>query len=243
MSNDIFSRDFHLMLSDTDRFRRLRLSVLFRMFQDLSVLHAEQIGAGRELTLDRGFLWIVSKVSLEFSRIPVYGEDITLKTWPGSMSHVLFPRFYQLEGRCGEVLAHASSLWALIDGKKRTVVIPKNHGISVRGLSVGGELPLPGPIHCPEADTLSRRTVLYSETDMNGHMNNSRYLDWADDCLDSSVHKEMTLKKLQINFMSEAVQGMPVLLESSFKNGLYSLKGVSDMDKGKTVFVLNSLYS
>jgi acyl-ACP thioesterase len=245
MANEILTRPYHLMLSDVDRFRRLRLSVLFRMFQDLLVVHAEALGAGRAATLDRGFLWIVSKVRLEFSRVPEYGEAVVLKTWPGKMGNVLFPRHYLLESAGGEALARASSLWALMDCEKRTPVVPKNNGISVKDCTVGSELPLPSAVLCPAPASVSRRSVLYSETDMNGHMNNSRYLDWADDCLDCldmDFHKTRTIKSLQINFLSEAVTGTAVRLESSLLGGEFYLKGRAEGENGKTIFALHALY-
>ncbi len=245
MANEILSRPYRLMLSDVDRFRRLRLSVLFRMFQDLSVVHAEALGAGRAATLDRGFLWIVSKVRLEFDRVPEYGEDVVLKTWPGKMGNVLFPRHYLLESAEGEALARASSLWALMDCDKRAPVIPKNNGIYVKGFTTGGELPLPSAVLCPSPVSAGRRAVLYSETDMNGHMNNSRYLDWADDwlhCLDADFHKARTVKSLQINFLSEAVTGTAVRLESSLMEGEYYLRGIEEGESGKSIFALHALY-
>jgi hypothetical protein len=67
-----------------------------------------------------------------------------------------------------------------MDYEKRTPVIPKDHGIFVAD-GFRGELPLPGPCAAPAEESFSR-AVLYSETDERD-MNNSRYLDWADDCL------------------------------------------------------------
>ena len=232
------------MLSDVDKYYRLRLSVLFRMFQDLSVIHASALGVGRDRTFERGILWIVSKIKLEINRLPLYGEDVVLTTWPGEPSKVLLPRYYQLEGVEGELLARASSLWALINGDKRTPVIPKNEGIHLTGHISGNELSLPLGLRMTDTGNYitesTVRTVLYSETDMNGHMNNSKYLDWTDDCLGDEFHRHQVLNALQINFINEATLGMNVILEKNISSNEIYVKG-SHSDK--SIFMLHALYN
>ncbi len=129
-------------------------------------------------TLDRGFLWIVTKIKLEIIRLPVYGEDIILKTWPGETSRVYFPRYYELRSSSDELLARASSLWALIEGEKRSPVIPGAESIHVKGHISGNELLLPTGLRIPDNEACKTdsalRTVLYSDIDMNGHMNNTQ---------------------------------------------------------------------
>lgn len=74
--------------------RRLRLSVLLGFFQEASIAHTEALGMGREKTLDRGLLWIITKQHVDIRRMPEYDEEITIRSWPGEMMHVLFPRFW-----------------------------------------------------------------------------------------------------------------------------------------------------
>jgi acyl-ACP thioesterase len=243
-NKNIMNKYYNLMLSDVDKYCRLRLSVLFRMFQDLSVTHASALDIGRDKIFDRGILWIVTKIKLEINRLPLYGEDISLSTWPGEAGKVLLPRYYQLQSSNGELLARASALWALINGDKRTPVIPKTEGIHLNGHISGDELSLPMGLCKPDrANCLtdySQRTVLYSETDMNGHMNNSRYLDWTDDFLGDEFNRTHRLKELQINFINEATLGMCITLE---KNVSYNEIFVKGSHSDKSIFMLHALYN
>jgi acyl-ACP thioesterase len=86
----------------------------------------------------------------------------------------------------------------------------------------------------------SQRTVLYSETDMNGHMNNSRYLDWTDDFLGDEFNRTHRLKELQINFINEATLGMCITLE---KNVSYNEIFVKGSHSDKSIFMLHALYN
>jgi acyl-ACP thioesterase len=87
----IYSEKFTLANKDVDLYRRLRTSRLFEMLQAVSVTHTEQLGAGRQQTLDHGILWVVIQQSIQIQRMPAYEETITIETWPGRTMHVLFP--------------------------------------------------------------------------------------------------------------------------------------------------------
>ncbi len=71
----VYERRFRLKSSDVDKDRRLRTSVLFSMLQEAAIAHTEELGMGREKTLDRGLLWIVTLQRAEIERMPLYDED------------------------------------------------------------------------------------------------------------------------------------------------------------------------
>ena len=66
-------RTLRLKTEHVDCFRALRLSVLMRLFQECCIAHTEDLGMGREKTLDRGFLWIVNAEMIRVRRMPECG--------------------------------------------------------------------------------------------------------------------------------------------------------------------------
>ena len=65
------------------------------------------------------------------------------------------------------------ALWLLMDERTRTMAFPDEHGVCVPGLTRGCEPPLP-PALLPFAGEQTERTVLYSDTDLNGHMKSQK---------------------------------------------------------------------
>ncbi len=179
----VYEREFRLRSSDVDMNRRLRLSVLFSMTQEAAIAHTEELGMGREKTLDRGLLWVVTQQSAEVSRMPEYDERVILRSWPGKTMHVFFPRYCALDTADGEPLVRTAAMWVLVDAQTRRLVFPGRRGIEIAGTQTGDEIPLPAapkPLEC----TGSRGfTVPYSLVDLNGHMNNTRYFDLAEDAV------------------------------------------------------------
>ena len=220
----IYKTDYTVLSSDTDANRRLRLSRLFTMLQEASIAHTTVLGMGREKTLDRGLLWIVTLQQAKIWRMPEYDERIRLKSWPGKMMHLLFPRYYRIEDETGNALVEASALWALMDEKTRRVVFPELFGVKIRGVHTGKEIPLPAAPKMPANAQESTFNVPYSFVDLNGHMNNTRYFDLAEDRMPKELH-ERHLVGIQTEYAKEAKEGDTILLKSEVMPDAYLLSG------------------
>ena len=229
MAAVIFEQKLRLRSSDVDVDRRLRTSVLFSMFQEAAIAHTEALGMGREKTLDKGLLWIVTLQSLEVSRMPEYDEDVVLKSWPGRTMHLLFPRYYSMETAEGEPLLRASSLWSLLDAETRTIVFPEKYGISIEGTVTGDEIALPSAPRSIPFDRSREMAVTYSMTDLNGHMNNTRYFDIAEDLIHEGV-KGLGLKSLKAEFSREIRLGSQFTLSSGREKNRFFVSGSGEKE-------------
>ena len=181
MTDGVYELPLKLCLRDVDMNRKLRVSRLFEYLQEISIAQTEDMGMGRSKTLDRGFLWVLTRQHAKIERMPEYDERVVLRSWPGRTMHVLFPRYYTVSAENGEPLIAASSYWTLMSEKTRTLAMPEEHGVVIE------ETKLPAPIELPrvqkplpETERFSF-TVPYSFTDFNGHMNNTRYFDIVQD--------------------------------------------------------------
>jgi acyl-ACP thioesterase len=226
-NENVYSVTRKLRNADVDMHRRLRPSVLLAMLQEAAIAHTEQLGMGRHMTLDRGLLWIITLQQLTVRRMPCYDETITVESWPGKTMHVFFPRYYRVTGEGGEVLVEGSALWTLMDEKTRSAVFPDEHGIVIPGVVTGRETPLPRPPRPLELTAETAFTVPYSYVDLNGHMNNVRYLDLAEDALPAELH-ERALRALQIEYCGEARLGAVLRLRWGSDGGIWYLAGEAE---------------
>ena len=235
--NEIYTERLTLRSRDVDMFRRLRTSELFKLLQEASIRHTEQLGMGRDKTLDKGILWVLLMQRAEITRMPEYDERIVLRSWPGKTMHLLFPRFYSLETEAGEGLVKASALWGLVDAKTRKAVFPERYGVEIAGMESGEEIDLPGPIRKLDCDREKRFEVPYSYVDLIGHMNNTRYFDLAEDCVGAAV-KGKRLKEIRAEYVNEARIGEALILRWNGEDGEVFLSGESS----KPVFRMTLRY-
>ncbi len=219
-----YRKQYTLRSADVDMQRRLRLSSLFTMLQEAAITHTTELGMGREKTLDRGLLWIVTRLSIRINRLPKYDETVVLSSWPGETMHLYFPRCSRLFDASGAVLLEASALWALMDRESRHIIFPEEHGIHIEADPDMPALPLPAAPRLPLSAETGDFTVPYSYTDLNGHMNNTRYPDLAEDCMPPRL-REKALRLVETEYSAEAGLGEKIRLETTAEETRFAMAG------------------
>ena len=214
---------------DVNLFRRLKTSALFEIFQELSVLHADILGFGTDEVLSRGIVWVITMQRVEIERLPKEQELIYLETWTGKTSHLLYPRFYRICDEDGNILVQASSLWTLMDSEQ--------FGHEMTDMTNGSEIALPGAPKKAAAETSSTFTVPYSFLDQNGHMNNTRYLDLAEDLIPAPLEGRK-LKSIATRYQNEARHGDIIELQWQERDGIWRISGGGE----KKYFTINLEY-
>ncbi len=230
----VYEQSFRVLSTHVDARRRIRLSTLFMIFQEAAIAHTEALGMGRDKTLDKGLLWAVTMQRAEVTRLPEYDEKVRLASWPGQTMHVLFPRFYALFDADGEPLVRASALWVLLDQNTRKMVSPESKGIRIDGVPAGMEIPLPAAVKLKALTGGERFVVPYSAVDLNGHMNNARYFDLAEDRMPPAL-RALPLCEVSAAYSAEAKPGDVLTLREQVEPQGYGLCGEAG---GKSVFRL-----
>lgn len=222
---EILSNSFSIRSEHVDARRVLRLSTLLLMLQEISLDHSTLLGFGSDATLNRNILWVVTRYHLEINRLPRYEERVTLETWPGEMRRVLFPRYYRMKDEAGNVLMRASSVWVLIDGLERKMIVPKAAGLTpAEGLRTGDELPYNvSAAQLPTVRTESF-TVPYSYLDLNGHMNNTRYFDLCTDLIAEEIAAKRVVGVIA-EYQNEIRYGETVSVSIGRNNDTYLFTG------------------
>ena len=224
MTMEPYLHEYKILSSDTDLCRRLRLSRLFTLLQEAAIAHTEALGFGRSMTLDRGCLWVVTLQEIRILRLPVYDETVRLESVPGETMHTLYPRYYRISDQNGEDLLTAASIWTLIDEKERKMTSPKETGVLIHGIDAPWESFFPRPPKsASDADEL-RWTVPYSATDLNGHMNNAKYIDLAEDLMPDELRRRR-IRQIRAEYACELRLGEELRLCREQRDGSFLLSG------------------
>lgn len=215
--NPIYKQQFTLEHIHVDRFGRAKPSVLLYFIQEAAGQHSNLLAVGSE-ALEHLF-WAVSRNRVQITRLPRLGETITLETWPMPTTKVAYPRSVVAYDAQGQELFRSISLWVLMDSRTRGMILPAKSGIVVNGTLTGTELAVPRAIATrPMEDTLTQR-VGYSLLDVNGHMNNTYYMDWVADLLPSEFHRSHPVQEFTVCYMNEAHENDAVSLGYELSDG------------------------
>lgn len=208
----IYTTDFTLNDLHVDCFGRLKPAVMLWLIQEVSGTHAARLGASWDDLARKNLFWAVIRHKVEISRLPEVGETITVRTWPMPTTRVAYPRATEARDEKGNLLFRSQVIWVLMDCTTRAMVLPGKSGVEVPGTVQGCEAPAPGSIPGRKLENYVNRTVGFGELDKNGHMNNTRWLDWTGNLLNSQFHQNHTLKQLDICYLAEAKEGQQLKL-------------------------------
>ena len=211
----VYTTQFPVTPVHVDCFGRCKPSSLLRFAQNAAEEHCHLLGTDWDSMAKKRYFWAVIRQRIQFTRYPKAGQTVTVKTWPLPTTRVAYPRAAEGYDEEGNLLFQLISLWVIVDMDSRTMVLPGKSGVNVEGTVLGTELKIPSGIPTGTSTHSQLRTVSYSDLDVNGHMNNTRYLDWICDLLPSAFHKDHPLKAASIFYMTEALEGQQLQLNWS----------------------------
>lgn len=237
----LYKINYKIELSDVDFNKKLRVSGLFKLFQDIASMASDNLGFGIETLESKfGVAWILMRIRVDVSRLPSLGDEVMLETWPLKPSKIEFERDFLIRGSSGEIIAKASSTWAIIDistrrlAKTERISIKYPEEIQDRAIDCRlGKIKAAG-----EMKTVYKRVIGYSDIDFNGHLNNSKYVDFIMDCFDIDKHNRYSVKSIEVNFINEILPGDTIILKvdlASSSSGVVYIEGINEKDD-KTVF-------
>ena len=222
----IYQQQFHITDTAADCFGRLKLSMLLSYVQEVASIHATTLGAGFDALMAKNLFWAILRTRVQITRLPHSGETIRLETWPMPTSRVAYPRSVVAYDENGEEIFRAISLWCLMDKNSRSMVLPGKSGVMVEGTLRGNELALPGSIAVRTLENTVSRQVLFSDLDVNGHMNNTRYMEWCSDLLPGAFHRGHEPREFTVCYHAEALEAEHLDLHYEIKNdGILQVDG------------------
>ncbi len=215
----ILRENFFIPHGAVDRFNRIKPSWLLALAQEVAGEHFDYLNADMIPLEQKNLFWAVIRHRVQISRLPGPGETITLETWPMPTTRVAYPRSTVAYDEKDQEVFRSISLWVLMDKDSRSMILPGKSGVNVQGLLRGSELAVPGSLAPKPLANHSSRTVAYTDLDCNGHVNNTRYLDWIDDLLPSAFHQDHPVREFTICYLSEGREAEQLDLNWEIQDG------------------------
>ena len=225
--NRIFEDTYNLRAADFDRRRKLRPAAIMDLFQDVAGRHANALGVGLEDLLKKNIVWILVKLRFRVLKDAHMYQRVCVRTWPLPPQRIGYEREYVISDENGEPIVEGSSEWVLMDFTSRKI------------LKLDGLYPLES--FCEKRNYEGRFPRLrsfegegevfsflppYSDFDMNGHVNNTKYANFVFDAL--SPDETFSLKEFQMEYHKEVLPGERLNIILARQDGAILARGESD---------------
>lgn len=176
---------------DCDGNNLMRISTAMKFMQQTSSLEMAEHGFSIEKLFSEGITLLLSKMCIKIHRMPACSETIIVGTAPITPRGVRLIRDFIIDSPAGERLLSVFSLWILVDPRThkilRPAAFPYDWQLRPSELTdIIGDIPFPKNTSseiASGATTITHIPIRYSHIDLNHHVNNTIYADFACDAL------------------------------------------------------------
>jgi acyl-ACP thioesterase len=193
---------------------------LCRFMQESASNHAEILCVGGEMLVERELMWVLSRLRIRFARIPSWREHITIETWPCDRTGgIRALRDFRILDAERKTIGEASSLWLLLSRKtKRPVRLPDFDRDGLKPDFPSDLLENSEVAPLQREDFARKFEVGITHLDLNNHVNNTCYIEWALNTLPHETFEKYELADLLINFVGEGHLGETVVARTEKTN-------------------------
>lgn len=231
-----FEGDYPIDSRDVDPWNHCKPSGLMGILQEAAVAAACELHASRPEMMEKyNLFWMLARMWYRLDRPLKWNETLSIRTWhrggSGASSYRDFDLFVD-----GKPVGEAVSVWVLADAD--THRLARMSKIEEFQGTDGGELcknkslsrfKLP-----QEMAAADHRAMHYSDTDINGHVNNVRYADFICDAIRmDQLGQDFYVSALQVDYLAECMAGETITLFTGEQDGLRYVRGADAAGKSR----------
>ena len=206
-------------------------AVIFQHLSEVAGRHASRLGVGFQTMFAQGFFWVLSRMKVRFLQFPHADEEVLIRSWPKTIQQKLFfVRDFEIVNDQSQPLVLATSAWLVISSTSRRMLPPQALHFTLPGLPERHALKeaLEKLSFDENREERLRFPATYSMVDLQGHVNNARYVEWICDAFPMEMFQTNSIDWLQINYEHEVRSGEEVAVfmkNSAEDKKLWQLSG------------------
>ena len=212
--------EFRVDTHDTDLNGIITTSSVMRYMQETANQHLIHVGISLDELRDRyGLAFLLSSISIRVYQPLFSGDKIEAQTWICEGRGFRHNRCFRVT-REGEIIAEATSQWALLNLTDGSLVKSENTPYHIEPDAPITLPDLPARLRMPhlsEMEQIGERRIVYSDIDYNGHMNNTHYPDMFCDFVSDIRTNRVT--GMMLSYRREAAFGHTLRVFSNQTEG------------------------
>ena len=200
----------------------IKLPDVILLSLQVSGMQSIELGVSDKVILeDYNLVWIITEYDIEVVRLPRFAEEITIETEALSYNRLFCYRRFTIYDEAGQDLIHMMATFVLMDRDSRKVQAVESEIVAPYQSEFDKKL-IRGPKYANlEAPISKDYHVRFYDLDMNGHVNNSKYLDWIFEVMGADFLTQYIPKKINLKYVKEVRPG-GVITSAVERTGLES---------------------
>ena len=214
----MYQEKFVVKPDEVDSFNEIKISKLMWHMQNVAGEHAKKLKIDRDVLMKDNNIWVVVRYDMVINRLPKLKEKYIISTHPGETKGFMFPRFFQVYDKHGNLLVNISSTWVVVNFNTRRIILHPFKDASFPTKSESFDLDMPLKVNEEANYLVEKRSTKESELDMNIHINNTFYYDYILNTHDEAFYKDNKVKRILLNYEKEITHPSEIEIYSNKNN-------------------------
>ena len=200
----------------------IKLPDVILLSLQVSGMQSINLGVSDKDVLEQyNLVWIITDYDIDVIRLPRFAEEITIETEALTYNRLFCYRRFTIYDEAGQEIIRMVATFVLMDRDSRKVhpVVPEI--VAPYQSESSKKTPSWAKI-CRAGNAISKDYhVRFYDLDMNGHVNNSKYLDWIFEVMGADFLTNHIPKKINLKYVKEVRPG-GVITSAVERTGLES---------------------
>ena len=214
----MYKEKFVVQKDEVDSFGEIKISKLMWHMQNVAGEHAIKLKIDRDILMKDNNIWVVVRYDMKINRLPKFKEKYVITTHPGETKGFMFPRFFQVYDKHGNLLVNISSTWVVVNFDTRRIILRPFKDINLPVEHDPNDLEVPSKVNEEATNLLYKRLTKESELDINIHINNTFYYDYILEIHDAEFYKENKVSRILLNYEKEITHPSEIEIYSNKNN-------------------------
>ncbi len=215
----IMTVPFTVRSYESDASRKATIQTICNYFQEMAWLHAARLGFALVDQDTIGKIWVLLQLNVKMEQYPIWGDTVSVSTWPSGKNRLYAYRDFEIRDGRHKLIGTAASAWIIIDVHTRRPqripdaldhCMPRDKTVALHDSLFSPKIDIPA-----QMDAEAEFQVRLSDIDVNNHVNNVNFIEWAIEAVPAAWRNANQLEEIHVEFKAESNYGEHIVSQFS----------------------------
>ena len=204
--NLVYTKNFKNSFSNIGQFGDLKIVNIMNILQDIAVEYAIKLKISSRDLAGLNLFWVISRYQIEINGTAKLNEDLKVSVFRSAHKKLYDLRWFKIETASNKEVVKALGAWVIIN--KKTGSPCHLDKFMTKEMLCENTSDVKTFFHNLEIIKTIDHEHIYKirthDLDLNQHVNNSSYVEWAVESLPEEIHSSYAISKVNAVFLKES---------------------------------------
>ncbi|MCP3898181.1 MAG: hypothetical protein GY707_00435, partial [Desulfobacteraceae bacterium] len=220
--NHLYQKTIRNSFSNIGKSGELKIVNIMNILQDIAVEYALKLKISSKDIAKKNLFWVISRYQIEICDTANLNENLIVSITRGAHKRLYDLRWFKIENESKKEIVKALGSWVVINkqtgtpchlDKFMTKDMLCENSLDVDTKQFFYNLPV---VHNTDYEQIFK--IRMHDLDLNKHVNNSTYVEWAVETLPEDILNNFAIKMINVTFMKESFFPGKILSKAQVHN-------------------------